>query len=385
MNRESQIYRNLQKHLDGTPVGFPEAKSGMDLRFLKHFFTPEEAEIAAHLSRMKLEPIKLIYKRVKKSGLSLSLEELQKKLDHMAYKGTILVYKDGYKEKHYKNTGVAAGGMYDFQVDRLTKELVNDFIECKAEVIGEIETGTKQVPLLRTVPVEQSIPIPEKYKVKTYNSVRKLVENAPGPIAVANCICRQTKDAVGESCNKTDLRETCLQIGRDHAQQYLDMGIGRAITKEEALEILGKAEEAGLILQPENSQQPEAICCCCGDCCGPLNSIKSHPRWADFYATNHYAEVNSGLCKGCGTCVERCQLEARTLVDGIALVNLDRCIGCGNCITHCEPKASRLRLKDKELLPPRDKNAQYMEMMSKKFGRWNIFKLRIKMLLGLKV
>lgn len=80
-----------------------------------------------------------------------------------------------------------------------------------------------------------------------------------------------------------------------------------------------------------------------------------------------------------------CQLETRTLVDGIALVNLDRCFGCGNCTRHCEPKASRLRLKDKELLPPRDKNAQYMEMMSKKFGKWNIFKLRIKMLLGLKV
>ena len=57
MDTDNQIYRNLQKHLDNTPVGFPEAKSGRDLRFLKHFFTPEEAEIAVQLSRMKLEPI----------------------------------------------------------------------------------------------------------------------------------------------------------------------------------------------------------------------------------------------------------------------------------------------------------------------------------------
>jgi hypothetical protein len=82
-------------------------------------------------------------------------------------------------------------------------------------VISEIETGTKQVPLLRTIPVEESIPLPDRYQFKTYNSVRKLVESAPGPIVVANCICRQTKDAAGQSCTNTDLRETCLQIARE--------------------------------------------------------------------------------------------------------------------------------------------------------------------------
>jgi electron transport complex protein RnfB len=384
MNTEDQIYRDLQKHLDKGPVGYPAQKSGQEIIFLKHFFTPEEAKIAVHLSRLKVEPIERIYKRVKKSGMSISLEELQKILDKMAYKGTILVYQEGYGEKRYKNAGVDDGGMYDFQVGRLTKGIVDDFFKFKEER-AKIEAGIKKkFPLLRTVPVEKSIPLPDKHQFRSYESVRQIVENSPGPIAVAHCICRESKDMVGESCKHTDLRETCLQFGSDHAQQYIDMGIGRAITKEEALEILDKAQEAGLILQPENSLRPEAICCCCGDCCGVIGAAKGHPRWADFYATNYYAEVDPELCQGCGTCVKRCQMEALSIVDGIAVVNLDRCIGCGNCVVSCEEKAMHLHKKEKELVLPKDKDAMFMKLISTKVGKWTMFKMRMRMLLGLK-
>ena len=77
---------------------------------LKNLLTPEEARIAIQLSNIKLEPVKHIYERVKKSGISISIDELQKKLDHMVYKGTILAYEEGYNEKRYKNVGVSAGG-----------------------------------------------------------------------------------------------------------------------------------------------------------------------------------------------------------------------------------------------------------------------------------
>lgn len=386
MDTENQVYRDLQEHLDKAPVGFPSTESGADIRFLKHFFTPEEARIAIQLSTMKLEPIKHIYRRVKKSGMSISIEELQQMLDRMVYKGTVLAYKEGYTETHYKNTGVSAGGMYDFQVNRLTKELVNDFREYHRESFAGVETtGAMRVPQLRTIPVEKSIPIPEKFNVSTYDNVRHLIENVPGPIAVANCICRQDRDLEGKSCKYSNIRETCLQIGADHARQYVDMGIGRYITKEEVFDILDKAQEAGFILQPENSKRPEAICVCCGDCCGLLGVVLKSPRPADLYATNYYVEVNPELCQGCGVCVKRCQLEARAIVNGISTVNLDRCIGCGNCVVTCESNATQLRKKEEELVPPKDKDATYMKIMSRKTGKWDMLKLRLKMLLGLRV
>lgn len=386
MDTESRVYRDLQKHLDRGPSGFPAAESGADIRLLKHLLTPEEARIATQLSTIKLESVKTIYKRVKKSGMSISIEELQQKLDHMVYKGTVLAYREGYKEKHYKNVGVSAGGMIDFQVNRLTQDLVDDLDKYHEEGFARARTTrTVMVPQLRTIPVEKSVPLPEKYMVRTYDDVRLLVEKSPGPLSVANCICRQMKDLRGQSCKYSDIRETCLQIGPDHARQYVDMGIARYITKEEAFDILDKAQEAGFILQPENSQRPENICCCCGDCCGPLTAAKKAPRPADLYASNYYAKVDPELCTGCEVCIGRCQMEARVMVDGVAIVDLDRCIGCGNCVVACKSGASQLIQKEQQLVPFKDKDATFMKIMSQKLNAWNMLKLRLKMLLGLGV
>lgn len=174
-------------------------------------------------------------------------------------------------------------------------------------------------------------------------------------------------------------------IGPDHARHYVDMGIGRYITKEEALDILEKAQNAGLILQPENSQRPEAICCCCGDCCVLLKPLKNHPRPVDLYVTNYYVEFNAELCNGCSECIDKCQMDARVMVDGIAELNPDRCIGCGNCVVICPSDANRLIKKDDEVILPKDKKDFDMQTLSNRTGRWNTLKVRAKMLLGMKV
>lgn len=189
----------------------------------------------------------------------------------------------------------------------------------------------------------------------------------------------------GSPCKHSDLRETCLQIGTDHARQCVDMGIARYISKKEAFDILEKAQQAGFIVQPENSLHPEAICCCCGDCCLLLARIMRSPRPADLYASSYFVEVDPDLCNGCGVCVERCQLGARTLKDGVATVNLDRCIGCGNCVVTCEAHATRFVKKDFAPIPPKDKDTANMRMMSARLGRWKMLKLRLKMRLGLPV
>ena len=46
MDREVTVYRKLQKYLDRMPISYPETESGVEIRILKHLFTPEEAEIA---------------------------------------------------------------------------------------------------------------------------------------------------------------------------------------------------------------------------------------------------------------------------------------------------------------------------------------------------
>jgi Na+-translocating ferredoxin:NAD+ oxidoreductase subunit B len=385
MAEENSIYRELQKHLDKMPVSFPATQSGSEIRMLKHFYTPEEARVATALSPLKLEPLERIYRRGRKKGLLFSQEELQKILDKMLIKGTLLAYSEGFDEKRYKNAGFTAGGTFDFQVNRLTREMQEDHEIYAQEAFSKVEVGIKRVPQLRTVPVEKSISISEKIPIHSYDRVRNLVEKAPGPLAVANCVCRQGSDLKGTPCTKSEIRETCLQIGPDHARQYVEMGIARVITKEEAFQILEAAEKAGFILQPENSQNPEAICCCCGDCCGMLKSVKKSPRWSDFFATNYFAVVDSSKCTGCGTCVRRCQMEARSLNNGKSTINLDHCIGCGNCVTSCEPHASRMQLKEKEIIPPKTKDDTYWKILSGRKGKREAFKLKTRLKLGMDV
>ena len=72
MNTENAVYRRLQEHLDNSPLGYPRTESGVEIELLEKLFTPEEAEIATHLSTMKPEPVKTLHRRLKKSGLSMS-------------------------------------------------------------------------------------------------------------------------------------------------------------------------------------------------------------------------------------------------------------------------------------------------------------------------
>ncbi len=368
MEIDDRIYRKLQKHLDKSPAGFAATESGADIQLLKHLLTPEEAEICLTLSNIKKEPVTTIHKRVIKRGMPITIGELQKKLDHMVRKGTILVFKEGFIQRRYMNVGVSAGGMIDFQVNRLTRDLVDMLDKYHEESFARKKGKSRpMVPQLRTVPVEKSIPL-GKNIVSSYDDVRKLVEQSPGPFSVTNCVCRQMKDLRGQPCKYSDLRETCIQIGSDHARQYVEMGISRFVSRDEVYIVLEKAQAAGFILQPENSQLPGNICCCCGDCCGPVSAAKKSPRPVDFFVTNFYCEINSTLCTGCGICIERCQLEAIEITDGKAVIELDRCIGCGNCIVTCKTGAIRLVRKVEEHVPPRDKD-EFLKIMTHKKSR----------------
>jgi Pyruvate/2-oxoacid:ferredoxin oxidoreductase delta subunit len=171
--------------------------------------------------------------------------------------------------------------------------------------------------------------------------------------AVGNCICRQEKRILGEGCDKPE--ESCLSFGMA-AEIIVRTGRGRAISQEEALAILHRAEEVGLVLQPANAKDALFICTCCGCCCGVLRSLKRHPAPTSVVLSPFIASLNTDTCKGCGTCVERCQMEAIHLVDSKAALDLNRCIGCGLCVSTCPSDSLSLVRKPKAKQPyvPKD-------------------------------
>jgi NAD-dependent dihydropyrimidine dehydrogenase PreA subunit len=140
------------------------------------------------------------------------------------------------------------------------------------------------------------------------------------------------------------------------AYYYIENGLGRETSCEEALQILQTAMEAGLVIQPGNGQKVWSMCMCCGCGCGLLRTLQKMKNPAEFALTNFYAEVHADDCTACGLCEKRCPMQAIIVQDDRAAVNRDRCIGCGICVGACASNAAKLVQKDEQdrYVPPAD-------------------------------
>jgi electron transport complex protein RnfB len=370
------VYRRLQQHLDNMPIAYPATESGVELRVLQHLFTPEEAELALHLSALP-EPVEKIHRRAKKSGTGL--DQLSKDLTRMAKKGAIL--RAEVKGKPHFSKAMLAIGMFEFQATRLTKELHSDVREYMDGEFGKA-FHTKKTSQMRTIPINEEV-LPER-RIGTYDGATALVMESKGPFAVLKCVCREGMDLQEEPCRLSDIRETCLLMG-DFAEEVIGSKAGKELSKEEMVGYLERANEIGMVLQPQNTQDPGFICCCCGCCCGVLTSAKKLPRPAEYFDSNYYAEVDGGLCTGCQTCGDRCEMEAISYLDDVAAVDIFRCIGCGLCVSTCPDGAIQLYEKTETKTPPKTPDALYLKIMMERFGPLGSAKIAAKKALGMKI
>ncbi len=368
------LYRKLQQHLDRMPVGFPATESGVEIRILKHLFTPAQAVVALQLSAIP-EPAAVIHRRLKSQT---TLTECMEALNEMAEKGLLQRVPIG-GEPHYGKMPFALG-MYEQQLNRLTPEFARDAVEYLQGAFREAFHTTKTTQM-RTVPVNRTIEV--ERGVATYDDIREHIRSSSGPFAKMNCICRQGKDLLGEPCKQTKLRENCLTIGMA-AEVMVERGAAHPISQDEMLQLLDEADKEGLVLQPENTKSPLFVCCCCGCCCGVLNSAKRFPRPADYFSSTYCAEVDTDLCESCGTCQVRCQMDAISADDGKTRVDDSRCIGCALCVTTCPSGALRLKKKEAHKVPPDDTRALYVKLLQERYGPLGVAKIVGRKMLGMK-
>ncbi|MHA1453941.1 MAG: DUF362 domain-containing protein [Promethearchaeota archaeon] len=328
------IYRKLQRHLDKQAVGYPATKDGSDLRLLQEHFSPEHAEMALNMS-FRFQTAEEIIASMKKTNFSR--EEIINLLDSMAEANCIYRRKrNGVKIYAIPPLVV---GLYELKAGKVTPsylKLVDEYTDSDPFMLSLVATKHSQ---MRTIPVEKAIT--PTHPIATYDNVKALVNENEGPFLLVNCICREKHDLQGEPCEKTDRRELCLGMG-EFASQMLDQGLGREVSKEEAMELLRQNQEDGLVLQPGGNQDADFICSCCGCCCGMLRMQKRLPHPADFWTHYFHAEVNIDLCIGCGICEKKCNVNAIKVEDKKAIVNLTRCIGCGVCVAACNQQAIEL-------------------------------------------
>jgi Fe-S-cluster-containing hydrogenase component 2 len=287
--------------------------------------------------------------------LDLDADKAGELMDRMAKKGLLFRHQKGDTVRYAPQPYVA--GIFDMQVNTMDRELALDQDEYYDTALGPTPQSFK-TPLFRTIPINRELAT--QWPIAPYEDALGILESHD-VIAVIPCVCRTWRKLSDKGCEKPV--EACLQLGSS-AHHFIEQGIGRLISKEEAKEIIKTSDEAGLVLQPFNSQKVGTICSCCGDCCAMLRSLKKQPIPSAAVHSNYYAEVDAEGCSGCETCLDRCQMEAIDMVNEIAEINLDRCIGCGLCVSTCETDAMHLVKKADDQLydPPQSLTETYMRI-----------------------
>ena len=347
------VYHKLRERLDDMAVGFPATESGVEMRILKKLFSEAQAELFVKLRPLPESPRDIARR------LDLDADALADQLEEMAKRGLIFRVRKAGNVRYAAVPYVV--GIFEFQLNHMDAEFARDHEEYFETSFRNSIQGF-ETPVLRTIPIDKSLVA--EFPVAPFEDVLEIIENQK-TIAIAPCVCRTTKELVGQRCDK--LMENCFSFG-SHAAYYVENGMGRYITKEEAQQIVIANEKAGLVMQPFNSQKAGGMCSCCGCCCGVLRGIKAQPSPAEAVKSNYYALVDPDECTGCETCLERCQMEAIDMVDGLAEVVLNRCIGCGLCVTTCPTEAMALQAKteDQQYQPPKTGGETYIRIASER-------------------
>lgn len=349
------LFRQLQQKLDAFSVGFPATKTGVEIKILKKLFREDDARVFLMMSPLPETPAAIAPR------IGLSEVDAAAKLEDMTDRG--LLFRLGPAGARRYGAIAFVHGLFEFQVKRLDRELA-ELIEQYFADGFENNMAANAGGFLRTVPVERSV-APEN-RIAAYEDAREILRGKD-LIVITECICRKAKGLVADACGKPS--EVCFMFG-SMAQYYLDHGMGRRVGVDEGIAILLEAQKAGLVTQPASAQNPAGMCCCCGDCCGVLRSVRNHPRPAEVVFSNHFAEIDGELCTGCGACEDICQMDAVAVGEaGTAEVDRDRCIGCGLCVIACEAGAASLMAKpESDRRTPPDNSLQQMIALAKKRG-----------------
>jgi Pyruvate/2-oxoacid:ferredoxin oxidoreductase delta subunit len=313
-------------------------------KVLERLMDREEAEIAASVPC----PVPELARKLGKQE-----DQVNQVLKGLFEKGVVFMTSKGYqfaRDVFQLHDATACDVRSDKVWGRELLDLWEDFCQSEWYADWAKMVQTWKMPLWRVVPARKAIS--KETRLLPSEDVEAILEKATR-FALANCSCRR----IATRCDSPV--DVCLQINRG-ADYAITRGTGKELTKDEAMEVMDSAEEAGLIHSVyNNSAVTNVICNCCTDCCIFYYPLSKYGVLEKGVARSRFqAEVDQANCTGCQTCVERCPFEAVGMVKIPgekklkAQVSSEKCFGCGVCAVGCESEAIRLaEVRPAEYIP----------------------------------
>ena len=331
------------------------AYSGMDIpefyQMVEEMFTPTEAEVNNAMPRgpFTAKDMAGIIKKDEK--------EIEAILEAMADKGLCMALKkDG--TQFYQSARFMVGIFeYQFMPGRTSerdKKIAKLIHAYENAYNANVDTSAMTFPTTRVITVDKTIEAGNQ--VHTYDQVQNFIDQNE-TIAVTTCYCRHAA-ALREGDTHGMPNDVCMQFG-PQAQYAIERLGARKVSKDEAMGVLNRAEEAGLIHMSQNMTENIGFICNCDRWhCTAVTSALAKPKPGLFFNSGFEPRFDPDLCVACETCIDRCPPEALTLgEDDVPEVDLNRCFGCAVCATGCPEEAIKMVNKLGFPEPPKDGKA----------------------------
>jgi Pyruvate/2-oxoacid:ferredoxin oxidoreductase delta subunit len=333
-----ETYQRLARHLGPLLSGYPFDDNLIEL--IKGGFSEPEAQAALAIPNdlvpLEVAPFKYIAARSE-----MPAQELGQLLDGLAARGQIFSRPapDGGPGYALLQVGYGMpqsyfwGGQSDATAQKMAKLVLGYFkVNTTREIYGGRSTKT-----FRYAPASLSVDLP-KQGVLPQEMMEPVISVAE-KIALCHCPCRTSARVLGRTDCEHSL-EVCLKYD-EMAEFVLDRGLGRQISADEALAVLKKSEEEGLVHMVDNAEGAiKHTCNCCGHYCWNVGIIRRRKIPRDVLMASYFIRATEAEeCIGCGACVDICPVDAIRLEDDVAVVDQDWCIGCGVCAVPCPTDA----------------------------------------------
>jgi ferredoxin len=343
MEKLTAYARIAEKIEEQEPHTAPKAEDGSThhafISYLQLVYSPEEAEIVQHLN---VQPAFASSREVAEAS-GESLEYVEKALADVNSRNGIV----GIANMYCLPPIPLLVNIHQFYPETKPGDieaalLYQDYF-IKGEFYKYYEASKNGTPMARIIPVNRAIEANQKV-LASEEAHDYILNHSREELTLVPCPCRTRAE-------KLEIREckgefpigACIMMGA--AALHFEMtGLGKRVTRQQALDYFDEMQELGLVGQTFNARFGDMlICLCCGCCC---SQTRGRTRWdnPDALLPSNFVPKPGEDCIGCGTCTERCFFEAITMNEDTDQVQVDveKCIGCGICTLTCTQQSLKL-------------------------------------------